>query len=218
MSIQNQQTQNLISNLNWRYATKAFNPSKKVSPEEIEGLMETTILAPSSFGLQPFKIVLVSNSELKEKLKGASYGQSQVADCSHLVIFCVKTKIDENDVKEFIVSTAKIRGIEIESLKGYHDTILSFIKNKDQASLTTWAQKQIYIALGFLLESAAQMKIDTCPMEGFNPSQFDQILGLKDHGLTSTVICTVGYRSEDDITSEYKKSRFSMEDMVINKE
>jgi nitroreductase / dihydropteridine reductase len=212
----NQLSQNIIKDLNWRYATKKFDSTKKINPENIETLTESIRLVPSSFGLQPLKLVVVTNPEIKNKLKDAAFGQSQIADCSHLMVFCAKTNLNQEDVKEYIENTAKIREISVESLDGLSKYINSFIEPKTQSELKIWSQKQAYIALGFLLYSAATLKIDSCPMEGFDPNQFDEILDLKKHNLTATVICPVGYRSEQDFMSKAKKSRFSKERFVIN--
>ena len=203
--------------LNWRYATKQFNITKKVSEKDLNELLESARLSASSFGLQPWKFVVVEDKKLREKLKGEGFGQPQITDASHLIVLCAVKNVDEKYIKKYIEQTAKVRGIPKESLKGYEDMLIGFAKQLNKEQMLNWTKKQTYIALGVLLSACALKKIDASPMEGFNPKKFDEILGLEKLGLSSAVLCAVGYRSEDDETQKYKKVRFDTKDIVIKK-
>ncbi len=194
---------NVIEKLNWRYATKVFDKSKKLSEDDLNILLESLRLTPSSFGLQPWKFVLVKNIDLREKIKDASYGQTQMTDASDLIVLCAKETITEDDV-------VKITG----NNEGYKNMIMGSIKNKSNDEILNWNAKQVYLALGFLLETAAIMNIDACPMEGFDNKKVDEILGLNEKGLKSVVICPVGYRSEDDKYANNSKFRFPQSELV----
>ncbi len=203
--------------LNWRYATKQFDSSKKVSEKDLNELLESARLSASSFGLQPWKFVVVEDKKLREKLRENGFGQPQITDASHLIVLCSIKNVDEKYIKKYIEHVAKIRGIPKESLKGYEDMMIGFSKQMNKEQMLNWTKKQTYIALGTLLSACALKKIDASPMEGFNSMEFDKILGLEKIGLTSAVICAVGYRSEKDETSKYKKVRFDAKDIVIRK-
>jgi nitroreductase len=194
---------NVIEKLNWRYATKMFDKSKKISDDDLNILIESLRLTPSSFGLQPWKFVLVKNIDLREKIKDASYGQIQMTDASDLIVLCAKETLTEDDV-------VKITG----NNEGYKNMIMGSIKNKSNDEILNWNAKQVYLALGFLLETAAIMNIDACPMEGFDNKKVDEILGLNEKGLKSVVICPVGYRSEDDKYANNSKFRFPQSELV----
>lgn len=194
---------NVIEKLNWRYATKMFDKSKKISDDDLNILIESLRLTPSSFGLQPWKFVLVKNIDLREKIKDASYGQTQMTDASDLIVLCAKETLTEDDV-------VKITG----NNEGYKNMIMGGIKNKSNDEILNWNAKQVYLALGFLLETAAIMNIDACPMEGFDNTKVDEILGLNEKGLKSVVICPVGYRSEDDKYANNPKFRFPQSELV----
>ena len=194
---------NVIEKLNWRYATKVFDKSKKLSEDDLNILLESLRLTPSSFGLQPWKFVLVKNIDLREKIKDASYGQTQMTDASDLIVLCAKETLTEDDV-------VKITG----NNEGYKNMIMGSIKNKSNDEILNWNAKQVYLALGFLLETAAIMNIDACPMEGFDNKKVDEILGLNEKGLKSVVICPVGYRSEDDKYANNPKFRFPQSELV----
>jgi len=200
--------------LNWRYATKLFDPTRKIVKEDIDILKESLRLSPSSFGLQPWKFLFIENKDLREKLKSASWGQKQITSASHLVVLCAKTDIDNNYIKKFIESISKIRNIPLEQLKENEEMIINFRKNAGNSFIENWTKKQVYIALGFLLETAALLQIDACPMEGFEANKFDEILDLKNKGLTSAVVCTLGYRSNNDKYAKLKKARFSPEQLI----
>jgi len=206
-----------IDALNWRYATKKFDSAKKISEKDLNELLESARLSASSFGLQPWKFVVVEDKNLREKLKGEGFGQPQITDASHLIVLCSIRNLDEKYIKKYIEHVAKIRGISVDALKGSEDMMVGFAKQLGKQEMLNWTKKQTYIALGILLSACALKKIDASPMEGFNPEKFDEILGLEKLGLSSAVLCAVGYRSEKDETQHDKKVRFDMKDIVIKK-
>jgi nitroreductase len=206
----------LLSQLNWRYATKQFDPKRKISSEDWAALQEALVLTPSSFGLQPWRFVAVSDPALREKLVAASWNQRQVADASHLVVFTIKSSLTEADIDEFIQLTARVRGVAPASLAGYRDMMIgSIIKGMDAAARAAWATRQVYIALGNLLTSAAVLGLDACPMEGINPDQYDAILGLEKEGLHTVVVCPLGYRAATDKYAALEKVRFPIEAVLV---
>ena len=206
----------LLDNLQWRAAIKQFDPTKKLTHQQLDELLVAVHLAPSSFGLQPYRVIVVENPEIRVKLREAAYGQAQITEASHLVIFASETNVDEKLVKAYIDQVAITRGTDRNGLAGFEGTINGTVNSKTPEARITWAQKQAYIALGFLLHAAADMHIDTCPMEGFNPAAFDEILGLTAKGLTATVIAPVGYRSDADVYSKMPKVRKPANEFFIH--
>jgi nitroreductase len=209
-------TSQLHDGLSWRYATKQFDPRRKISPETWAALEEAIVLTPSSFGLAPWKAVIVTDQSVREKLLEASWGQRQVADASHLVVFAAKKNLGESDIDAFLSRVAGVRGVPKASLDGFRGMLVNtVISGMNPEARTAWAARQAYIALGNLLTSAALLGIDACPMEGFAPTHYDEILGLAKHGLTATVLCPVGYRAETDKYAAAKKVRFPAEDVFL---
>lgn len=204
-----------IENQNWRYATKKFDSTKKISNEDLNYLKEAIRLSSSSFGLQPYKIIIVENPELRAKLLPASYGQTQVVDASHLFVFAAQTTVDDSDVDGYIKNVSETREIPEAALTGYGDYMKGAIKTKSEEAKKIWNSKQTYLALANLLNAAAELKIDITPMEGFDPEQYNEILGLNKLNLTASVIATVGYRHEEDATQHHKKVRKSNEELFI---
>lgn len=204
----------IIQALNWRYATKEYDPTKKISEKDFNELLEVIRLAPSSFGLQPWKFVVVENKELRNKVREQAWNQSQVTDASHLIVFCAKTDVPEEYIKQFIIDTAQIRNISTESLKGYEDMMLGFRKGHTKESINEWSKRQTYIPLGMILQAAALKKIDATPMEGFSPEGVNEVLNLKKEGFTSVALCALGYRSENDKTINYKKVRHNQSKVI----
>ena len=181
----------MISGLSWRYATKKFDATKKLSAEAFETLLEALRLTPSSFGLQPWKFVVVENPSVREELVTHSWGQRQVADASHLLVLCRKTALDASQVESYIADMIQKTGAPAEALQGYKDTMLGFIQNLSPEMAASWAEKQVYIALGNALTVAASMQIDACPMEGFSKADYDRVLGLPELGLASVLVLPV---------------------------
>jgi nitroreductase len=205
----------LLKQLNWRYATKQFDATRKISADDWTALEEALLLTPSSYGLQPWKFIVVTDSALREKLVDASWGQRQVADASHLVVFAVKKNLTEKDVEKYIERIAEVRGVARESLAGFRDMMVgSIIRGMDESQRKAWASRQAYIALGNFLNSAALLGIDACPMEGIEPEKYDQILGLDRQNLNTVVVAAAGYRRADDSYASLKKVRFPKEQML----
>jgi nitroreductase len=206
----------LLEQLHWRYATKQFDPNRKISAHDWSVLEEALILSPSSGGLQPWKFIVVTDPAMRAKLKPASYGQPQIGDASHLVVFASKNNFGEADVDAVLKHTAEVRGMSFESLAPYRSVLIGgIVKSMDEAARNAWARNQVYIALGNLLTSAALLGIDACPMEGFDRAQYDEILGLKAQGFSSAVIATLGYRSTGDKYAAAPKVRFPREQLVV---
>ncbi len=204
----------IISQLKWRYATKKFDPTFKLSQEQLNTLTEAARLSPSSFGLQPWGFVVVSDPEVRKKLSAAAWGQPQVTESSHLFVMCRSTEMNQTKVDAYVASIVEERGVSIESLSGNSEMMSGFVAGKSKEELAVWMSRQVYIALGVLLTTCAVEKIDACPMEGFDNAQFDEILGLKEKGLTSLAICAVGKRAADDAYAKEAKVRFPKEKVI----
>jgi len=205
----------IIKQLNWRYATKQFDSSKKLTKDQLNLILEATNLSASSYGLQPYQIIVVENQEIREKLKEAAWGQTQLTDASQVIIFAAKTDLDDKDVDAFIQLVSQLRGVPVDSLLDYSSMMKGSMANLSNEQKTIWTGKQTYIALGQLLTTCAINNIDACPMEGFNHDEFDKILGLKERNLTSMVMATVGFRSEEDKYQHLPKVRKPINEMVI---
>jgi nitroreductase len=205
----------LLENLNWRYATKKFDATKKISESDLNTLKEAVRLAASSYGLQPFKVVIVENPELREKLKAEAWGQTQITDASHLFIFANDLNLDSKSVEAYIKNISETRGVPTEALGGFSDMMNNVISNLSNEAKNIWTAKQTYIALGTLLSAAAELKIDTTPMEGFSPAAFNEILGFDKLGLNAVVVATIGYRHDEDDAQHHKKVRKSQEELFI---
>lgn len=197
----------IIKNLNWRYATKKFDTTRKVSSTDLEILKEAVRLSASSFGLQPYKVINVENKELREKLRAASYGQPQVTDASNLFVFCAYLNLTTEHIDRYINLTAVTRNIDPRELKGFSDSMKNSFENNTSEQNHSWAAHQPYIALGNLLNTCAMMNIDACPMGGIDTEKYDEILGLSKQGLRAEMIITIGYRSEEDATQHWAKVR-----------
>lgn len=208
-------SESIIESLKWRYATKKFDTSKKLSEEQINTLIDALDLSASSFGIQPWKFFVITNPEVREKLKVAAYGQPQVTDSSHLVVFTQYALYGEAQVDAYMSRVAQIKGLEISALTGFKQMIMGKISGLSQTEVQSWTARQVYIALGTLLTTSAVMKIDACPMEGFDNKQFDEILGLKAMGLESLAMCALGFRAEDDKAATAPKVRFDKKDVVV---
>ncbi|MBK5215756.1 MAG: NAD(P)H-dependent oxidoreductase [Candidatus Pacebacteria bacterium] len=204
----------IIKSLKWRYATKVFDSSKIVSEDDINTILESARLSPSSIGIEMWKFIVVKNKELREKLREVSYNQPQITDASYLIVIAQRTDAVENMTKERMERTAKILNAEEDSLVGLKTMLEGSITQKSSdGSLDSWIKSQTYIPLGIMLETAALLDIDACPMEGFLPEKVDEILGLKDKNLKSSTMLTVGYRGVDKM-SEYPKVRREFDDAI----
>jgi len=203
----------IIEDLNWRYATKKYDATKKISAEDFNTIKESLRLSPSSFGLQPLKYIVVENKELREELKVHSFNQSQITDASHMIVFCSLIDIKENHIDQYIENIAKTRSQEIEKIVGFGDYMKKEIFPMDKILLANWNSKQAYIALGQVLHTCANLRVDATPMEGFKADKYDEVLGLKEQNLKSILVCAFGYRSIDDVNSSLLKVRKSHNDL-----
>jgi nitroreductase len=210
-------SQQLLDSLNWRYATKQFDPKRKISAQDWATLEEALLLSPSSGGLQPWKFIVVTDPEMRAKLLPASFGQPQITTASHLVVFASKNNLSEADVDALINRTVTARGVPAESLATYRNMLVGGLVNSmDEPARNAWARNQTFIPLGVLLTSAAMLGIDACPMGGFDGAQYDEILGLKKDGYASAVIVTLGYRAASDKYAQAAKVRFAKENLFVH--
>ncbi|WP_020570695.1 NAD(P)H-dependent oxidoreductase [Neolewinella persica] len=205
----------IIDGLKWRYATKRFDAAKKVSDADLQTLQQAVNLTATSYGLQTFRVALISDPNVKEQLQVASYNQPQLTESSHVFVFANMLDVSDEYVDGFIRLLAETRGIPVDAVQGYADYIKGSLKGKEPAFIQDWTRRQAYIALGTLLATAGELKIDTCPMEGFDAEQVNNILGLPEQGLNACVIATVGYRSEEDKTQHAAKVRLPLEELFL---
>lgn len=203
----------ILAVLNERYATKQFDPTRKISDEDWQVLAETLRLSPSSYGLQPWKFIVVKNPAVRKELRAVSWNQGQVEDASHFVVFTTLKKVDASYVRAYIESIANTRGTTVEALKGYEDMMLGGVVDSQMNHLA-WTQKQSYIAMGFLGLAAPLMGIDTVMLEGLSPAEYDRILGIQDSPYTTVAAVALGYRSEADVYAQAPKSRFALSDIL----
>lgn len=203
----------IINALNWRYATKKFNPKKTIDQDKIEIIKESLRLVPSSYGLQPLKFLFVENKEVRQELIKASYGQSQVTEASHLIIICASKAMSTEDVDAYLRNISITRDVTIDSVQGYGDFMKNTFKQLSKEDIFTWNCKQAYIALGQLLHTCASLRIDATPMEGFNPEEYSKVLKLDDGNFHPVLLCPIGYRSHDDSAQHQKKVRKSQKDL-----
>ena len=208
----------LVERLNWRYAVKKFDPTQKIPPQQWSALEQALVLSPSSFGMQPWRFVVITDNQLKERLVECSWGQRQVADCSHLVVLAGRLKPNEADVERLLQRSAEVRNVARTSLDNYHKIMIGFIEQlsgqADGAPLEAWAAMQVYIALGNLMTSAAMIGVDVCPMEGIVPAKYDALLGLTEQGYRTVVCAAAGYRAADDKYAQAPKVRFPLEEVI----
>lgn len=197
----------------WRYATQKFDSDREVSKEDWKLLEASLRLAPTSYGIQASKFLVVQNPELREKLKAVSYNQGQVTDSSVFIVFAYKDSIEVKDVDRYIQHIAKVREVPEESLAGFKSVVASSLVRADDW-IQRWSQRQPYIAMGFLLETAAMLKIDACPMEGFDSAQYDQLLGLEGTGWKSVAAVAIGYRHAEDGHQHLKKVRHEAREVI----
>lgn len=205
----------IIESLQWRYATKKFNPEKKLSNGKMQVLKEAFNLTATSFGLQTIFMIIVNDENLREKLLKAAYNQRQVVDASHLIVLCIKEHIQTDDVDALYDNLIELRKTPETVLEPYRNNLKTHIKNMTKEEQQEWSVNQLYITIGNLMTVCAVERIDSCPMEGFDRNQFDEILNLKEQGLKSILLLPVGYRAEDDMFSGFKKVRKKLQDAVI---
>ena len=206
---------NILESLNWRYATKKFDADRTLSDDQVDQLLEAGNLAASSYGLQPYQFLVISNQELQEKLVPHSYNQPQVADASHVIVIAARTDVNADYIEAFAARIEKERGLDAGAMDDYKNQMLGTVGKLSSEELFKWSAKQAYIVLGTMLTAAAAMEIDACPMEGFVAAEYDDLLDLKSQNLRSVLVMPVGYRSEKDTTQHQKKIRRSLDEIVV---
>ncbi len=204
----------LMAALRWRYATKSFDADQKIPQDVFDALLDALVLAPSSFGIQPWKFIVVQDPALRAELQPASWNQPQVTEASHFVVLAARETVAAAQVDAWIAHIAKVRGVPEASLADYRGRMTGFLAAMDDGQKFAWASRQTYIALGQLMTSAALLAVDACPMEGISPPAYDQILGLVGSGYRTVVACALGYRSADDKYALVPKSRFERTQVV----
>lgn len=205
----------IIEKLKWRYATKKFNPTQKLSENKLTILKKAFNLTALSYGLQTIKLVIIENKDVRENLVPLCYGQQQVVDSSHLLILCIQNEINDKDVNEHFDTVKAIRNTPETILGPFKTQLQQTINNMPEENKTNWATRQAYIALGNLMTVCAVEGIDSCPMEGFLPNKIDEVLNLERHGLKSVLMLPVGYRAEDDMFADFKKVRKQLSETIV---
>ena len=205
----------LLDALQWRYATKVFDPTKKIAADAWAALEKTLVLTPTSYGLQPYQFLIVQDPQVRAELLRHSWGQKQVVDCSHYVVFTVRTEMHAADVDKWIQRLAEVRGVPPAALESYRGMMLSDVVMGPRGGIAhEWAARQAYIALGNLMTAAAILGVDACPMEGLSPAEYDQILQLPGTGYATVVACALGYRAAGDRYATLAKARYPTKDLV----
>lgn len=207
----------VLRQLQWRYATKKFDPHRQIPAEDWETLEQSLVLTPSSFGLQPWRFIVITDPATKALLPGISWGQKQVVDGSHVIVFAIRQNLSEGDIDKFVARTAEVSGTSVEALAGFRKSMVGTLHG-GKMNLNHWASLQVYIALGQFMATAAMLGIDTCPMEGIELAKYDELLGLPERGYATTVACVAGYRAADDKYAQRPKVRFKVEDVVVRVE
>ncbi len=203
----------LVDQMHWRYATKRFDPSRKIEPSIWKALEEALVLTPSSYGLQPYQFIVVQDPALRARLRPESWGQSQIEEASHLVVFAIKKDMGADHIDHYLDRIAEVRGVPRESLGGFRAMMLkNLVESPAAAQIDQWAARQAYIALGNFMTAAAMLGVDTCAIEGLDPAAYDRILGLE--GFATVCVCAAGYRSEGDKYAELPKVRFPETELI----
>lgn len=206
----------IIKNLEWRYAVKRFDNERILPPEKVELLKKAFNLTATSYGLQPIKLVVLRDKKIQEKLVPHSYNQPQVGQASHVLVLCIENNIDGGYITSYFKRVKQVRGTSEEILEPFRQSLVADFSSKERREIHEWAKNQAYLALGNLLTICAVERIDSCPMEGFIPSEYDRLLDLESKGLSSVLVLPVGYRAKDDEFSGFKKVRRNMSDSVID--
>lgn len=204
-----------IKALNWRYATKKFDPNKILSEEKIKTLKQAFNLTATSYGLQPLRMLVISNKDLQKRLRKYSWDQQQVDTASHVLVICIENEVGEEFIVNYFKRVKHVRETPDEILEPFRDFLVNDFKTKASDEIEAWARNQAYLALGTLLTVCAAEEIDACPMEGFEPEKYDAELNLSEMNLKSVLVLPVGYRAEDDMHSKFKKVRRPLEEVII---
>lgn len=211
----NMNAQELIETLEWRYATKVFNPDRRIPAEDWEALLESLHLSPSSLGLQMWKFLDVRDPAVRSRLREVSWGQPQVTDASHLVVFCARRDFKPEDVQRYLERIVEVRGVAMDSLDQYRARIFELVGSKSPEVLKAWLERQVYIALGFMMSCAADLRVDTCALEGMDPSAYDRILHLENPPYYTLCALALGYRNEEaDKYARLAKVRFDRDEVI----
>jgi nitroreductase len=210
-----QPTEQLLNALHWRYATKVFDPAKKIPAEIWRALERALVLTPTSYGLQPYHFLVINDPAKRAELLPHSWNQKQVVDASHFVVFTARMRMTEADVAKLIRRTSDIRKIPADSLNFYRDMMLGDVVNGPRSkNAHEWATRQVYIALGNLMTCAAVLGVDACPMEGLNPVEYDRVLGLQGGDYATVVACALGYRAVTDKSATLPKVRYETKELI----
>jgi nitroreductase len=208
-------TTELLNALNWRYATKFFDATKKIPAETWQTLEQALVLTPTSYGLQPYQFLVINNPAKRAELLPHSWGQKQVVDASHFVVFIARTEMKEADVDRFIKRTTEVRKLPEGAFNPYRDMMIGDVVNGPRGKVAhEWAARQAYIALGNLMTCAAVLGVDACPMEGLVPAEYDKVLNLNGSGYATVVACALGYRSAADKYAGLAKVRYATTELV----
>jgi nitroreductase len=208
-----QSPENVVTQLQWRYATKKFDPARSIPAGSWAALEQALVLTPSSYGLQPWKFFVVTNSAMKAQLPEHSWGQTQPRDCSHMVVLAIRANVGAADIDRYVSRIAEVRGQTLDSLGSFKRMMMGSL-TEPPFDINEWAARQVYIALGQFMACAAVIGIDTCPMEGIDPNKYDEVLGIAAQGYRTVVACAAGYRSADDKYAQTPKVRFKTEDVI----
>lgn len=207
----------ILKQLNWRYATKSFDSEKIIPENDISTIVNAFNLTATSYGLQPIKLMVISDKLVQEDLVEHSMYQKQIGQASHVLVFCVDTKINDQTIIEYFELVKKVRDTPDDILNPFKKFLIEDFKAKSEKEIFEWASKQAYLAMGNLLTVCAMLNIDACPMEGFVPEQYDELLNLKKLNLKSVLVMPIGYRAKDDFMSSLQKVRKPLEDVIIYK-
>jgi len=205
----------IIEKLQWRYATKKFESKALISKERLNVIKETFNLTATSYGLQPIKLLIISNKELQKELVKYSMNQEQVAQASHVLVFCIESNIDKEYIEKYFKRVQQTRHTPNSTLNPFKEFLIDDFKTRSIENTRSWTIKQAYLAMGNLLTVCAIEGIDACPMEGFEPSAYDELLALKEKGLESVLVMPIGYRAKDDMFADLKKVRKEINDSII---
>ncbi len=206
---------NTLDSLKWRYATKKFDTNKQLTESQINTLKEAFNLTATSYGLQPISLVIIKNKDIQKQLVAHSWNQEQVVQASHLLVICIPKEYTKKEVENYFKLVKEIRNTPEKIINPFKEFLIEDISKKTQEELFLWNKNQAYLALGNLLTVCALEKIDSCPMEGFTPEKYDEILDLKKHNLTSILVLPVGFRAENCFMKNLAKVRKKTKDSVI---
>ena len=205
----------VLEHMKWRYAVKKFDSERMLPEEKVERLKEAFNLTATSYGLQPITLLVLKNKALQRQLIVHSFNQKQVVQASHILVICIKDRIDREYISKYFDQIKKIRNVSEELLEPFKNDLVDSFSKKDVMEIQNWSTNQAYLAMGNLLTVCAMEKIDSCPMEGFEPEAYDRILNLKEKGLTSVLVMPIGYRADDDMFAGFKKVRKTIAESVI---